>query len=212
MDLLDATAQHHATILCRPGWPSTLNCTLTLNSVQAWILGGHDGNGTYLTSVFGYDSILNAGNSSLAQMPEPRTAFAGAILNGTIYVIGGFKSPANEEAGKRSLHCMWCIRTMQRVACVKVLRVYGGAEQACKRCWRKACMCAVECIGRVCTFNRPRPLPACIPTTHMQAHQPLCYFLCHTSSAMPSQHCKNHAFCACHRQPRAVHANLQHHG
>ncbi|KAK9810368.1 hypothetical protein WJX72_009543 [[Myrmecia] bisecta] len=66
---------------------------------KAWIVGGHDGNGTYLTSVFVYDSILNAGNSSLADMPEPRTGFATAYLNGSIYVIGGFKSEANEQSG-----------------------------------------------------------------------------------------------------------------
>ncbi|KAK9810239.1 hypothetical protein WJX72_007092 [[Myrmecia] bisecta] len=66
---------------------------------KAWMVGGHDGNGTYLTSIFVYDSILNAGNSSLPKMPEPRTGFAATYLNVSIYVIGGVKSQANEQSG-----------------------------------------------------------------------------------------------------------------
>ena len=60
--------------------------------MQVYIIGGMDGNGTYLTSTFAYDSIIDVDNNTLAQMPFPRATFTTAVLNNTVYVIGGYNS------------------------------------------------------------------------------------------------------------------------
>ena len=63
---------------------------------QLYIFGGHDENGTYLSSGESWGVLTNVSNAT-ASMPSARSHYgAAAINNQTVYVVGGYSSEADE--------------------------------------------------------------------------------------------------------------------
>ena len=61
---------------------------------QIYVIGGQDASGTILDTVTAYDAILEE-DTNLTAMPLPRSNFAIATSNASIYVIGGYATPAD---------------------------------------------------------------------------------------------------------------------
>lgn len=65
-----------------------------------YLIGGLDHAGTVVDTVSVYDTLLGTYNTTLEKLPSPRYRFGAAYLSGEIFVIGGFDSNENSDAGK----------------------------------------------------------------------------------------------------------------
>lgn len=61
-------------------------------------MGGQNASGTILDTITAYDAVLDE-DANLTSMPSPRSRFAIATNNATIYVLGGYASAADKTSG-----------------------------------------------------------------------------------------------------------------
>ncbi|KAK9803074.1 hypothetical protein WJX73_007021 [Symbiochloris irregularis] len=111
---------------------------------KIYLIGGKDSSNTILDAITAYDAVLDE-DTNFTAMPQPRSRFAIATDNKTIYVVGGYQSSADETASKPQA-CMlaynisgnsWsrggCLSTARADACGAYLngRLYvaGGIGQ-----------------------------------------------------------------------------------
>lgn len=89
------------------------------------IPGGYDSAGTVLDSVLMYDAMLEKYNTTLPKMPRPRFRHGTAVVDDTLFVLGGFDSPSDDA---EPLACVDALdlTTLAWTPCVSQLNVPRG--------------------------------------------------------------------------------------
>lgn len=66
--------------------------------MQIYLVGGKDSSNTILDAITAYDAVLDE-DTNLTSMPSPRSRFAIATDNQTVYLVGGYQSSADQASG-----------------------------------------------------------------------------------------------------------------
>ena len=91
--------------------------------VQIYLIGGKGSNNTILDQITAYDAVLDE-DTNLTSLPEPRSRFALATDNSSIWLVGGYGSSANESAGNPEVSSFFRVQNVIQSAGSRLADVF----------------------------------------------------------------------------------------